>query len=76
MWAAGDNLHGMAWTWQYYGADGEAVEGPDLGRFGTQADAETKLGQVWQTLAEEGIASVSLHEDGRLVYGPMSLSPE
>lgn len=72
----GDSLHDMAWTWTYYGADGEELEGPDPGRFSTQADAETWLGQSWQALADEGIASVSLNEDGRPVYGPMSLSPE
>jgi hypothetical protein len=29
---------------------------------------------VWAELAEQGVASVSLHEGDRLVYGPMSLS--
>ena len=65
----------MAWTWQYYGADEEPIEGQDPGRFSTQADAETWLGQNWEALADEGVASVSLHEDCREVYGPMSLSP-
>lgn len=66
----------MAWTWKYFGADGDPVEGADAGRFSTQADAETWLGHSWQALADEGVASVSLFEDGREVYGPMSLSPE
>ncbi len=66
----------MAWRWRYFDVDGEPVDGPDPGRFSTQADAETWLGQSWQTLAHDGIASVSLYEDGRVVYGPMSLRPE
>ena len=69
------SLHRMAWTWKYFGADGEPVEGTDPGRFSTQADAETWLGHTWRALAEDGVASVSLYEDGRMVYGPMSLSP-
>lgn len=66
----------MAWTWKYFGADGDPVEGADPGRFSTQADAETWLGHSWRALADEGVASVSLFEDGRKVYGPMSLRPE
>jgi hypothetical protein len=65
----------MAWTWKYYGPDGDLVDGLDPGRFSTQADAETWLGQTWAELADEGVASVSLYEDGREVYGPMSLNP-
>jgi hypothetical protein len=30
---------------------------------------------VWRDLLGEGIDAVSLFEDGRLVYGPMSLHP-
>ena len=65
----------MAWTWQYFDAVGEPVDRPDPGRFSTQADAETWLGQSWAALADEGVAAVSLREDSRVVYGPMSLSP-
>lgn len=49
--------------------------GAAAGGFLTQADAETWLGDVWRGLAEEGVAAVTLVEDGRDVYGPMSLDP-
>lgn len=68
----------MSWTWQYHAAQGapipEAASQPPDG-FPTQADAETWVGEVWRDLLEEGIDGVSLFEDGRLVYGPMSLHP-
>ncbi len=61
----------MSWTWQYHAAQGAPIpEG-----FPTQADAETWVGEVWRDLLGEGIDAVSLFEDGRLVYGPMSLHP-
>ncbi len=66
----------MSWTWRYHDRDGNPVDPPAEGRFSTQADAETWLGQIWQDLAAEGVASVTLYEDGRAVYGPMSLDPE
>jgi hypothetical protein len=42
--------------------------------FPTQADAETWIGETWRELAAGGVAAVTLFEDGREVYGPMSLS--
>ncbi len=41
--------------------------------FPHQADAETWLGETWRELREQGVASVTLFEDDREVYGPMSL---
>jgi len=38
-----------------------------------QGDAETWLGEIWRDLAENGVDQVVLLEDGREVYGPMSL---
>lgn len=68
----------MSWTWQYHAAQGspipESATQPAEG-FPTQADAETWVGEVWRDLLAEGIDAVSLFEDGRLVYGPMSLHP-
>jgi hypothetical protein len=43
--------------------------------FPTQADAETWIGEAWTELLDEGIDSVSLLQDQRVVYGPMSLRP-
>jgi hypothetical protein len=65
----------VPWWWQQYDAEGIALV-PDGGRheFPTRSDAESWLGEVWSELAEQGVASVSLFEGDRQVYGPMSLS--
>lgn len=70
----------MAWVWRYEDADGGAVEGSvaDGGplpaeSFPTQADAETWIGETWRELLDQGVEQVVLLEDGREVYGPMSL---
>ena len=59
----------MGWHWTYDGADGRSDEFP------SQADAEAWLGEAWQELRERGVTGVTLTEDGRAVYGPMSLDP-
>lgn len=41
-------------------------------QFPTQADAEAWLGESWQELSDDGVESVTLHEDGVVAYGPMS----
>ncbi len=68
----------VSWTWQYDAQQGapipQSVSQPAAG-FPTQADAETWVGEVWRDLVAEGIDAVSLYEDERLVYGPMSLHP-
>ena len=69
----------MSWTWIYQNEDGspspylpaEAVVTP----FPTQADAEAYIGQTWEELLAGGVESVTLYEDDREVYGPMSLKP-
>lgn len=65
------------YTWTYARADGTAMT--DLGlastAFPTQSDAEAWLSQEWTTLADAGVAEVTLLRDGEVVYGPMSLSP-
>ncbi|HSI93393.1 MAG TPA: hypothetical protein VK925_07815 [Jiangellaceae bacterium] len=66
----------MAWTWRFLDRDGDPVEPSEVGRFSTQADAETWLGQTWQDLVADGVAAVTLYDDGREVYGPMSLDPD
>lgn len=64
-----------AWTWTYADADGAAVTGePTVDtEFPTQSDAESWFGEAWHDLADAGVASVTLHRDGEVVYGPMSL---
>jgi hypothetical protein len=64
------------WSWRLLGPDGDDVEvGGELARqrFPTQGDAESWVGEVWTDLAAEGVASVTLLEGDRVVYGPMSL---
>lgn len=68
----------MAWTWQCDDASGEQVapEGLEVSEtFPTQSDAESWVGELWPELLAAGVAQVTLLEDGRTVYGPMSLSP-
>ncbi len=61
----------MSWTWQY---EPDTTEAEDAGSFGSQSDAESWLGEAWRSLAETGVAGVSLLHDGEHVYGPMPLS--
>ncbi|MEU5935856.1 hypothetical protein [Micromonospora sp. NPDC047187] len=63
----------MAWSWRYEGTDGQTVEGP-AESFGSQADAESWIGQTWRELAASGVTSVALVEDDRVEYR-MSLMP-
>lgn len=72
----------MGWTWQLFADSGTISEGAhEVGAqpadgFPSQAEAETWVGEVWRELLDEGVDSVTLFEDGRRVYGPMSLHPE
>lgn len=64
----------MTWTWTYTGADGQQVVPEDAAEgFLSQAEAEDWIGVSWRELRESGVSSVTLHEDDRVVYGPMSL---
>lgn len=64
----------MAWRWQ----PGPGSAGSDeLARvFPSQGDAESWLGEFYPDLLTEGVRAVSLYEENRLVYGPMSLEPD
>lgn len=66
---------GTGWWWRLDDETGTEVK-PSGGRqeFPTRADAESWVGEVWQDLADDGVASVTLFEGDREVYGPMSLS--
>jgi len=65
----------MAWTWRYLDHQGGPLAEPVSPEFPAQADAESWVGEEWPVLAESGVASVTLLEGERTVYGPMSLSP-
>ena len=66
----------MTWSWTYEGHGGETLIPPDVVEsFLTQAEAEDWIGLTWRELREAGVAAVTLTEDERVVYGPMSLDP-
>jgi hypothetical protein len=68
----------MPWTWRYEKADGAVVNGAGLqdAIFASQGDAESWLGENWHALLEAGVDQVTLLDDDRKEYGPMSLHPE
>ncbi len=68
----------MPWSWRYETAGGSTPSNqPERSQeFPTQSDAETWLGETWRDLLDGGIDQVSLLEDERIAYGPMSLRPE
>ena len=65
------------WTWRYERTDGSVVTDVPVGApdFPAQADAESWIGETWAALLEGGVDAVTLLEDERVVYGPMSLHP-
>jgi hypothetical protein len=67
----------MGWRWRFEDDGGAEVDAGELGgaEFSAQGDAESWLGEIWRDLAEQGVGQVVLLEDGREVYGPMSLRP-
>ena len=68
----------MAWTWRFEKMDGTPAAARDLPKetFSSQSDAETWLGESWRKLLDAGVDQVTLLEEGRAEYGPMSLHPE
>jgi hypothetical protein len=67
----------MAWSWQLEKQDRTVVTSRNLPTetFGSQGDAESWLGENWRSLLEGGVDQVTLLEEGRAEYGPMSLHP-
>ncbi|HYK68181.1 MAG TPA: hypothetical protein VEV45_09565 [Streptosporangiaceae bacterium] len=67
----------MSWTWQLEKEDGTVVVGRDLVKetWISQGDAENWLGEHFASLLNAGVDQVTLLEDGRVEYGPMSLHP-
>jgi hypothetical protein len=68
----------MPWTWRYEKSDGSTVATDDLQEaiFASQGDAESWLGENWRALLANGVDQVTLLDDTRTEYGPMSLHPE
>ncbi len=71
----------MAWLWRYERTESAGADAAQEGTsdepltFNSQADAESWIGEEWQTLLAAGVDAVTLLEDEREVYGPMSLHP-
>lgn len=65
----------MSWRWEpnpEAAQVDQAALGLDL-RFPSQGEAESWLGEFYPDLADAGVTAVTLYEEDRLVYGPMSL---
>jgi hypothetical protein len=68
----------VTWTWQLEKADGTVLTSRGLPKesFGSQGDAENWIGENWRALLDAGVDQVTLLDDGRAEYGPMSLRPD
>lgn len=67
----------MPWTWRYETAGGSVVSASGMQEvWANQGDAESWLGENWRALLEAGVDQVTLLEDDRAEYGPMSLHAE
>ncbi|MFT4216579.1 MAG: hypothetical protein QM619_05250 [Micropruina sp.] len=68
----------MSWFWRPEPArDADEHVTLSVGEaFGSQSEAEAWLGLNFTDLADAGVRAVSLYEEDRLVYGPMSLEAE
>src|SRR5499427_10145617 len=67
----------MVWSWRFEKADGTPASSGDVPKeaFGSQGDAENWLGDNWRALLQSGVDQVTLLEESRVEYGPMSLHP-
>jgi hypothetical protein len=67
----------MTWSWQLENEDGTVVAPRGLPKetFSSQGDAESWLGENWRSLLQAGVGQVTLLDEGRTEYGPMSLHP-
>lgn len=69
----------MSWFWRSASSAADAGALAALGfddPFGSQGDAEAWISANYAELPALGVSAVSLFEEDRLVYGPMSLDPE
>ncbi len=65
----------MSWTWRLESKNGKQLDSIEVPVFDNQSDAETWVGDEWQTLLEEGVDAVTLLEGDRIEYADMSLHP-
>ena len=72
----------MSWFWEAELVAGAELGADDLsgagigGRFDDQGSAEAWLTENYLELTDLGVDMVSLYEEDRLIYRPMSLQPE
>jgi hypothetical protein len=68
----------MSWTWRFEKTDGAVVTGPEVAEavWPSQGEAESWLGEHWRELLDGGVDQVTLFDDSRKEYGPMTLHPE
>ncbi len=68
----------MSWNWRLEDPAGATVDpssvGVEIPDSDDQSDAESWLGENWRDLLEHGVATVTLFEGDREVYGPMGLA--
>lgn len=65
----------MSWTWRLESKNGKQLDSIEVPAFDNQSDAETWIGDEWQTLLDEGVDAVTLLEGDRIEYADMSLHP-
>ena len=67
----------MTWTWQLEKEDGTVVPARDLVEGDVEQPGRRRelAGRALARPAEGGVDQVTLTEDGRVEYGPMSLHP-
>ena len=68
----------MSWYWRLEDPSGAELDpaavGVEVPRADNQGDAESWLGENWRDLLERGVATVTLFDGAREVYGPMGLA--
>jgi hypothetical protein len=67
--------HGLELQFEKEDGTVTASRGLPKETFSSQGDAESWLGENWRELLEGGVEQVTLLEEGRVEYGPMSLRP-
>ncbi|PRZ41343.1 hypothetical protein CLV47_11070 [Antricoccus suffuscus] len=65
----------MSWTWRLEAKSDKQFDSIEVPAFDNQSDAETWIGDEWQTLLDHGVDAVTLLEGDRIEYSDMSLHP-
>jgi hypothetical protein len=68
----------MSWHWRLEDPAGAtlnpAAVGLDQPESDNQGDAESWLGENWRELLDRGVATVTLFDGDKEIYGPMGLA--